>query len=235
MLTWITATAFVACNLLGLAWSVHLETPEQRARDPLARRLPRLAANLAGLVTGVVVGMPWLTDWFTPGLGSVGGAVGGFVILLVVDDVWFYALHRLMHEVPWLYRTVHGLHHTRREPLPSDYLYVHPVELSLGALGVAVGGVVAAGVFGTVSPVGFVGYAVWRNLRELSIHSGARSWIHRVLPFVAPNEHHALHHALHRVGNYASMLSVWDRLTGTVGVDTRRRVARPRAVPQRAA
>lgn len=66
--------------------------------------------------------IPWLTwarhpVWF----------VALFLLVPILRDVHFYAIHRLIH-VPWLYRHVHHLHHTNTNVGPWSGLAMHPVE-----------------------------------------------------------------------------------------------------------
>lgn len=228
----ITTAAFVLVNLFGFLWSVRLErhgVPEaQRAQTAprrdgdLRRRLPLIAVNAVGLTVGSFLGMWAASGLFTTeGPGWLGG-LAQFAILLVVDDAVFYAVHRLMHEVPWLYRTLHAQHHRAYAPVPIEILFTHPAETALVTLGMGGGVLVVLALWGAVGFVPFLAYVVFRHLHELDVHSGVRSDLARFVPFLAVNEHHDLHHHRPGLGNYASMLTVWDRLLGTYAEDRRR-------------
>ncbi|KNG92157.1 sterol desaturase family protein [Pseudaestuariivita atlantica] len=49
------------------------------------------------------------------------------VLVPVVHEAHFYAIHRLIH-VPFLYRHVHSVHHASVNPSPWSSLAMHPVE-----------------------------------------------------------------------------------------------------------
>ena len=61
----------------------------------------------------------------TPVDAAVAVAVVGFI------EVHFYCIHRALHEVPWLFRKVHSVHHQSRNPNPFSGLSFHPVEGAL--------------------------------------------------------------------------------------------------------
>jgi len=49
-------------------------------------------------------------------------------VWMVVEEVFFFYLHRLMHENKWLYQTVHKIHHKWHAPVALIAIYCHPVE-----------------------------------------------------------------------------------------------------------
>ena len=53
--------------------------------------------------------------------------VATFIALIVLNDVWFYFWHRLMH-YPRLFRYVHAVHHTSVDVNPFSLYSVHWVE-----------------------------------------------------------------------------------------------------------
>lgn len=53
---------------------------------------------------------------------------GWQLILQLWLDFHFYCVHRLQHEVPWLYRHVHKVHHQSYNPDPFSGHSMHPVE-----------------------------------------------------------------------------------------------------------
>ena len=58
-------------------------------------------------------------------------------------------------------------------------------------------------------------WGAWRIIHELDIHSGISARLGRFLPLFAGTEHHDMHHARPTMGNYASSLTLWDRVFGT--------------------
>lgn len=225
----VTAATFLGINLIGLLVSWHIERHGLQAdvsvqtarRKPgsLRRHMPLIAFNLTMMTVGAAVGMTLLQDAFTTGWPGWTRFGTDLLLLVLIDDLVFYGVHRAMHEHPWLYRTLHRLHHEAYAPVPAEYLYVHPGELSAGTLGVVAGAATIYGLFGTITFSAFLSYTVLRNLHELDIHSGIRSTLAAWVPFLAPNEHHDLHHHQPRYGNYASMLTLWDDIFGTLTLD----------------
>ena len=73
------------------------------------------AADLLLVRAGIALywwGLPWLQFW----------------LACFIMDAWQYALHRLMHEVRFLYRHLHSHHHRLYVPYAFGALYNHPLE-----------------------------------------------------------------------------------------------------------
>lgn len=51
-----------------------------------------------------------------------------FCLAMLVMDTWQYAIHRLMHEVKFLYNTIHSTHHRLLVCYAYGALYNHPLE-----------------------------------------------------------------------------------------------------------
>jgi plant 4alpha-monomethylsterol monooxygenase len=133
------------------------------------------------------------------------------VFMAVIDDVWFYFAHRLMHENSWLFRHVHSIHHRVRSTLPLDYIYVHPFEWMLGGFGIILACTILYFSLGQISVYAFFIYAMFKAMHEINIHSGVPSWVleRHPLKFVGTSEHHGNHHFKIK-GNYASCFKWWD-------------------------
>jgi sterol desaturase/sphingolipid hydroxylase (fatty acid hydroxylase superfamily) len=136
----------------------------------------------------------------------------GFLLL----DYSIYVWHLLNHRVPWLWR-FHLVHHADRDLDASTGLRFHFGELALTSLLRAVQVVVIGADPRTIQ--------LWQRLLTASVlfHHGnlrlplaAERVMARVL--VTPRMH-GIHHSEVRQeadSNYASLLSVWDRLHGTL-------------------
>lgn len=130
-------------------------------------------------------------------------------------DAFIYGFHRILHEVPGLWR-LHRVHHTDRQIDASTTLRVHPLEPVLASLlgipVVAVIGIPPEAIF-----LHFLALAVLNFWHHANIASlpGQR---HLAL-FLNIPELHEVHHSLdprHHNANYGSILSIWDRLFGTL-------------------
>lgn len=186
-----------------------------RKRGTLAARLPRIGLNLLGLYGLALPALHLLDPLFPMAAPPLWLGVIQFALLVLADDLWFYFAHRFMHENKEVYRRVHKIHHEAFAPVPIEYIYVHPAELMLGTLGPVIVIVATLLVAGEMSAFVLVGWQVWRTLHEIDIHSGLRSPLTAALPLWAGMKHHDLHHARPTLGNYASSLTLWDRLLGT--------------------
>lgn len=138
----------------------------------------------------------------------------GFVVMVVVDDLWFYGIHRLMHEVPFLYKRIHIVHHRAMPPIPMDYLYAHPIEAMGASIGLVWGMLALLLIFGKISILVFGCYTFYRTMHELAVHSGLTVIPEKYLGIIGSSKHHYLHHK-HLKGNYASGLTYLDKLFKT--------------------
>jgi Delta7-sterol 5-desaturase len=138
--------------------------------------------------------------------------VGGFFMLLLIDDAWFYWMHRLLHH-PKLFPLVHVVHHKSVDVNPFTSVSFHWVEafvLTLWIFPVAFFIPVYAPVLGLIQ--------VWGLLDNVKSHLGYelypaglnRSW----LRFLTSSTHHNMHHSKFK-GNYGVHFRFWDRLMKT--------------------
>lgn len=145
---------------------------------------------------------PWSAD----ALGTAGGAVVGYLAITFV----YYWWHRWRHEVGFLWRWVHQVHHSPQRIEIITSFYKHPIEVVVNSilssavvyLGVGLGANAAAGA------------VLLSGLAELFYHWNVRTpyWIGFV--FQRP-ESHCVHHqeGVHAF-NYSD-LPLWDMLFGT--------------------
>ncbi len=177
----------------------------------LKKRTPLVLFNISILIILNSVGLYYFKDFYIKDYTSILFIFFEVVFVLTIDDIFFYILHRTMHENKFIYRKIHKIHHRANTPIPIDYIYVHPLEWSSGMIGPFIGMLLIGGI----SIYSFWIYLIVRNLHEIHIHSGIKtSWIKYFIPFYGDNEHHDLHHAK-RDGNYASTFVLWDRIMGT--------------------
>ena len=150
--------------------------------------------------------LPGLALW-RPAAGSVAAeAALGYLVLTFV----YYWWHRARHEVPFLWRWLHRLHHSacRIELLTS--FYKHPAEIAANAL---LSSVVVYVLLG-LSPQAAAIVLVISGLAELFYHWNVRT--PRWLGFIVQRpESHCVHHARGRHTNNFADLPLWDLLFGT--------------------
>lgn len=145
-------------------------------------------------------GIPWLQFWAA----------------CFIMDAWQYALHRLMHEVRWLYRTLHSHHHRLYVPYAFGALYNHPIEgLLLDTVGAAVA---QLGSFMNLRQS--IVFFTLSTYKTVSDHCGyAFPWYYHPIHLLFPNcaEYHDVHHQSQGLRyNYSQPFFVhFDTLLGT--------------------
>jgi len=151
-----------------------------------------------------------------PGLRALVRAAPLYVqitVAIAVGDLGVYAVHRLEHTVPALWR-FHVVHHAAEE---MDWLVAvrhHPVDLFLLRLG-SLGPLAAL----NVSATAFAAFVIVFGWQSWLAHANVRLWygpLRRL--FVSPDFHH-WHHSADRAAhdkNFASLLACWDVMFGTL-------------------
>lgn len=174
------------------------------------KHLPLILINLLIMCLLFPIGIIMISDSIIVPYESIYTLFFQIIIILIVDDFYFYWFHRLMHKNKFLFKNIHIIHHKASNPFPADYLYEHPLEWILGLFGPFI----AFLVLGEVYFETIVLYLIVRVLHELDIHSGIKSSSYRYFPFAGINEYHALHHK-HHVKHFSSLFSFWDIIFNT--------------------
>ncbi len=132
-------------------------------------------------------------------------------IFLLIEDFSFYWLHRALH-TPFLYKHVHKMHHTFKQPNGWAVAYAHYLEyIFVNATGVFLGPILLKSHVITMWI-----WIVVRLLEGVDGHSGYDFWFSpfRYFPFRPGANVHDYHHS-HNIGNYGSFFTFWDKLCGT--------------------
>jgi sterol desaturase/sphingolipid hydroxylase (fatty acid hydroxylase superfamily) len=145
----------------------------------------------------------------------------GLALDLLILDLWIYGWHRINHVVPFLWR-FHEVHHLDETLDTTSALRFHFGEVVLSSI------VRAIVIFALAMPLAsVVVFEVLVLLSALFHHSNIKlpAKLERILGFiiVVPN-HHWVHHHARRAdtdSNYATILSVWDRLFGSLSATRR--------------
>jgi sterol desaturase/sphingolipid hydroxylase (fatty acid hydroxylase superfamily) len=206
MLTTIFA-AFGACLLLERfvpGWGL-----------PRVRTWPLRVLALNAVQLGVVLlaGFSW--ERWCQGVSLFGlsrmlpAGAAGLAAYFVATFV-FYWWHRWRHEVDWLWRHFHQIHHSPRRLEVVTSFYKHPLEMVANSL---VGTVLVYPLLGLSPEAGAV-YTLCTALGEFFYHTNCRTphWVGYV--FQRPEMHRIHHeHGRHR-DNYGDIVW-WDMLFGT--------------------
>lgn len=193
----------------------------RRALQRLARNLslfglnaalsPVLVVPVTALATGFSLGLrpDWWSGW------------AGFALDLLVLDFWIYWWHRANHEIPMLWR-FHQVHHLDETLDASSALRFHFGEVLLSAL---VRAVVIVVLDIPLAPVILfealvLAGAIFHH-SDAKLPRGLESGLARLI--VTPSIHWVHHHAVRADtdSNYGTVLSVWDRLFGSMSATRR--------------
>ncbi len=136
-----------------------------------------------------------------------------YLAVLLLQDTYFYFLHRLLHR-PELFRWMHLGHHRSGDPTPWTSFAFDPAEAVLQTLFLLGVIFVLPLHFATLVAV-LVTMTVWTVLNHLGFELFPQSFPHHWLGkwLIGPT-HHALHHRKYRV-HYGLYFTFWDRLLGT--------------------
>lgn len=176
-------------------------------------RMPLFLFNLATLILLSASGAYFIFDYLDTEWPAWWVIVFQVLLAFILDDIWFYMYHRYLHENKFLLKHIHSIHHRATTPFPLEYLYAHPLEWMIGALGPVIGFVGIA----MIMPINV--YAFWlfgllRNLHEIHIHSDLELPLLSKIPLISKTKHHDDHHAK-LTGNYSSTFSWMDRIFKT--------------------
>jgi sterol desaturase/sphingolipid hydroxylase (fatty acid hydroxylase superfamily) len=186
----------------------------------LGRRWPHVAGwwLRAALLNGVQVGMVYLAGvtwdgwmvqhrpWSAEGLGVTGGAIVGYVTITFI----YYWWHRWRHQVDFLWRWFHQVHHSPQRIEVITSFYKHPFELLANSV---LSAAIVYLVVGLGPEAAFIAVLL-TGLAELFYHWNVPTpyWIGYI---IQRPESHCVHHqeGVHSF-NYAD-LPLWDMLFGT--------------------
>lgn len=205
-----------------------LERVRPAAPRPAPNRLARIVHNGAFWVQGALIN-PLLTApislwaasaalWERPAALS---GMAGLIVDLIILDLWIYIWHRLNHVTPILWR-FHETHHLDEFLDATSAVRFHPGELIISAAARAAIILLAAIPMSSV--------LIFETLVLASTifhHSNLRlpAGLERALRLIIVTpSHHWVHHHARRAdtdSNYATVLSVWDRLFDTLSPTTR--------------
>jgi sterol desaturase/sphingolipid hydroxylase (fatty acid hydroxylase superfamily) len=173
----------------------------------------RLARNLA-LGTLAFAVSPLIQKATSAVMGGVQPLlwIDSMILQLIILDVWTYSLHRAYHRVPFMWR-LHAPHHFDAHLDVTSAVRFHIGEIlwssALRLIPLFVFGIPLETnlLFGAILTASAMFHH--SNLRLPPALERAMSWV-----IVTPSIHWVHHHAVQRDtdSNYASILSIWDRL-----------------------
>mmetsp|Transcript_88867 Transcript_88867/g.162954 ORF Transcript_88867/g.162954 Transcript_88867/m.162954 type:complete len:310 (-) Transcript_88867:178-1107(-) len=208
----------------GQVWRIQKNAkgePVRAAVDPYVRRraAKMVIVNWTWLLPVNLLAAPVYKELFPADAPAPAWWQAPFLGLLwfLLHDICFYCYHRLLHEVPSLYKHVHKQHHIFTAPFAWTSIATHPVETLLQSVGGLLGPLLHSAFFGL--PV----HALWIWLGLITIqgvfdHSGydlpLPFDIFGMLPGFGGTHFHDDHHRYFNC-NYAAAFSMIDDFMGT--------------------
>ena len=184
--------------------------PLPRVRTWPARVLLINAVQVAVVVVAGLSWERWLRSWSVFHLSRhVDTAAGGLIAYFFATFV-FYWWHRWRHEVDFLWRGFHQIHHSPQRIEVITSFYKHPGEMVVNSV---LGGVLVYTLLGLTPAAGAV-YTLCTAVGEFFYHTSVRTprWVGFV--FQRP-EMHRIHHQYGRHKNNYGDIVWWDILFGT--------------------
>jgi sterol desaturase/sphingolipid hydroxylase (fatty acid hydroxylase superfamily) len=207
---------FLAIALVELALPIHHKAIEAKRRLLTNFGLGVATFAIATILPlSTILAAQWAANESIGLLNLVAmPAALAFALTMLLRSLAAYALHRLEHKVPLLWR-IHQIHHCDTAIDLSTSFRNHPVTplvqaAILASLAVLLGLWVPALVLYEIISAGLV------LLTHANLHLGRAEPFLRWL-IVTPQMHHVHHSAVRREtdSNFGDVLSVWDRLLGT--------------------
>jgi sterol desaturase/sphingolipid hydroxylase (fatty acid hydroxylase superfamily) len=195
----------------------------QLRRKPLRWQLIRRDVELA-ILSGIVfalgattimleydLGLTLLyTDIGEYGLWYLGVS---FVVVLVLQDAYFYFMHRLFHR-PLLFKWLHQGHHLSGEPTPWTSFAFDPPEAIIQML-FFLGLVFIIPLHFITLLTALMTMTVWAVLTHLGFELFPSSFpYHWLGKWLIGSTHHSIHHRKYTL-HYGLYFTWWDKLIGT--------------------
>ncbi len=164
----------------------------------------------AGIVYAFGMGFEaWLENqslWKLAEMGTLTGTIVGYLVMTFL----FYWWHRARHEIPFLWRWLHQLHHSPQRLEIITSFYKHPFEILANTV---FSSVVMYLVMG-LSPASAAGVALLAGLAELFYHWNVKTphWMGYI---IQRPESHCVHHQEGVHGYNYGDLPIWDMMFGT--------------------
>lgn len=127
------------------------------------------------------------------------------IVSTIATEFVFYYSHRLLH-IPYLYKSIHQIHHIYRAPMAITALYTHPIEYVISNIfPIVIGPIICKSHIITIW--------IWQIIaltNTITSHSGYNFFNYKALS----GDSHDIHHMRYKY-NYG-VLNILDYLHGTL-------------------
>ena len=191
--------------------SIHLD------RDALHDvRLSVVSTGIFAMAMAAAIELHWLGCTRIYGQLSADGwwYIGvSYVLVLVLQDSFFYATHRFFHR-PHFYRWTHQGHHQSRRPSPWTSFAFDPIESLAHAMFLVAVVCLIPLHLGTILAV-LTTMTIWAVVNHLGLEQlpvrFPHHWFGR---WIIGPAHHSVHH-VHQDQHFGLYFTFWDRVLGT--------------------
>jgi sterol desaturase/sphingolipid hydroxylase (fatty acid hydroxylase superfamily) len=146
-------------------------------------------------------------------------------LYLLIQDAWYYWLHRAMHH-PSVFRWVHAGHHRSRQPSPFASFSFDAAEAALNAwllpalvFVIPIHPAVILAILMLATATSVLNHCGWEVWPDGFVRGPVGSWL-------ITATHHSGHHDRF-ASNYGLYFRLWDRLMGTDAMPEAKAPARP--------
>jgi sterol desaturase/sphingolipid hydroxylase (fatty acid hydroxylase superfamily) len=169
--------------------------------------------NLCQVAIVLLAGLAWNRWLQQHSLFHISAAMSPFaqgLLVWFIGTFVFYWWHRARHDVGFLWRVCHQVHHSPSRIELMTAFYKHPVEIAADSI---LSSVLLFSLLGASAMAG-AWFNVFATLGEYFYHSNLRTprWLGY---FLQRPEHHSIHHQLDLHDFNYGDITWWDRLFGT--------------------
>jgi sterol desaturase/sphingolipid hydroxylase (fatty acid hydroxylase superfamily) len=148
---------------------------------------------------------PQPNDWYYLGIS--------FVTVLILQDAYFYVIHRLLHH-PLLFKWLHLGHHRSGDPTPwTSFAFDLPEAILQALFLIGIVFVIPLHFITLISVL--ITMTVWTVINHLGFelfpNSFPRHWLGK---WLIGSTHHSIHHRKYNL-HYGLYFTIWDRLFKT--------------------
>ncbi|MBC8041959.1 MAG: sterol desaturase family protein, partial [Rhizobacter sp.] len=168
------------------------------------------AAQIAIVLVAGITWEKWFSSWSVFHLSEFVSPVVGGIIAYIIATFIFYWWHRWRHEVDFLWKGFHQIHHSPQRLEVITSFYKHPLEMTVNSI---IGSLLVYTFLGLNLEGGAI-YTFCTAIGEFFYHTNVKTprWIGY---FFQRPEMHRIHHEYGKHKNNYGDIVWWDMMFGT--------------------